>query len=77
MATDLVKLQHKESIMLPIIGERDASRDIFKGSAIVLNDPEFRASQLEHDRDEEVCIKMDELAQKDFRHHLTRAEYFR
>ena len=42
-----------------------------------VNDPEFRASQLEHDRDEEVCIKMDELAQKDFRHHMTQAEYFR
>ena len=42
-----------------------------------MNDPEFRASQLEHDRDEEVCIKMDELAQKDFRHHMTKAEYVR
>ena len=43
-----------------------------------VNDPEFRASQLEHDRDEEiVCIKMDELAQKDFRHHMTQAEYLR
>ena len=42
-----------------------------------VNDPEFRASQLEHDRDEEVCIKMDELAQKDFRDHMTQAEYFR
>ena len=31
-----------------------------------LNDREFRASQLEHDRTEEVCIQMDELAQKDF-----------
>ena len=42
-----------------------------------VNDPEFRASQLEHDRDEEVCIKMDELAQKDFRHQKTQPEYFR
>ena len=42
-----------------------------------VNDPEFRASQLEHDRDEEVWIKMDELAQKDFRRHMTQAEYFR
>ena len=31
-----------------------------------LKHPEFRESQLEHDRDEEVCIKMDELAQKRF-----------
>ena len=36
MATDMGKLQHKESIMLPIIWERDTSRDIFKGSTIVL-----------------------------------------
>ena len=28
-----------------------------------LNDPDFRVSQLEHDRTEEVCIKMDELAE--------------
>ena len=42
-----------------------------------VNDPEFRASQLEHDRTEEVCIQMDEVAQKDFRHHMTQAEYFR
>ena len=40
-----------------------------------LKDPVFRASQLEHDRDEEVCIQMD--AQKDFRHHMTQSEYFR
>ena len=31
-----------------------------------VNDHEFRASQLEHDRNQEVCIKMDELAHKDF-----------
>ena len=36
-------------------------------------DPEFRASQLEHDRDEEVCIKMDELADKNFSHYMTQA----
>ena len=42
-----------------------------------LNDPEFRESQLEHDRTEKVCIQMDELAQKDFSYHMTQAEYFR
>ena len=42
-----------------------------------MNDPEFRASQLEHDRDEEVCIKMDELAQEEFSPHLKQAEYIR
>ena len=42
-----------------------------------LRDPDFRASQLEHDRIEEVCIPMDELAQKDFSYHMTQAECFR
>ena len=40
-------------------------------------DPEFRASQLGHDRDEEVCIKMDDRADKDFSHYMTESEYFR
>ena len=42
-----------------------------------MKDPEFRASQLEHDRDEEVCIKMDYLAEKDLSHYMTESEYFR
>ena len=42
-----------------------------------LVDSEFRASQLELDRNEEVCIKMDELADKDFTHYMTQQEYFR
>ena len=42
-----------------------------------LKDAEFCESQLEHDRNEEVCIHMDELAQKDFSYHVTEAEYLR
>ena len=42
-----------------------------------LTDPEFRESQLEHDRIEEVCIKMDALADKNFPHYMTESEYFR
>ena len=42
-----------------------------------LKDPVFRESQLEHDRDEEVCIQMDKDAQKDFTHRMTQEEYFR
>ena len=42
-----------------------------------LRDPEFRASMLEHDRDEEVCIKMHDLADKDFSHYMTESESFR
>ena len=42
-----------------------------------LIDSEFRASQLEHGRDEEVCAKMDKLADKNFSHYMTQSEYFR
>ena len=41
-----------------------------------LEDPEFRASQLEHDRDEEVFIKMDDLAIKDFSHYRRNQNIF-
>ena len=42
-----------------------------------LRDPEFRTAMLEHDRDEEVCITWDDLADKDFSHCMTESEYFR
>ena len=42
-----------------------------------LRDPDFRTAMLEHDRDEEVCIKWDDLADKDFSHYMTESEYFR
>ena len=42
-----------------------------------LKDPEFRESQLEHDRTEEVCVQMDELPHKDFSYHMTQAKYVR
>ena len=42
-----------------------------------LKDPEFRAAMLEHGRDEEVCIKWDDLADKDCSHYMTEAEYCR
>ena len=32
---------------------------------------------LEHDRDEDVCIKCDALAEQDFSHYMTESEYFR
>ena len=40
-------------------------------------DPEFRETQLEHDRTEEVCIQMDKDAQKNFTYRMTQEEYFR
>ena len=67
MATDMGKLQKKESIMLPHNLRKRCIKRHFQGiQHRFVNGPEFRASQLEHDRDEEVCIKMDELTQKDF-----------
>ena len=78
MATDMEKLQKRKIVIKPINKKRDTSRSISKGSHDrFLKDPEFRASQLEHDRDEEVCIKMDDLADKDFSHYMTESEYFR
>ena len=41
-----------------------------------LKDPEFRESQLEHGRTEEVCIQTDKDAQKDFTYRMTQEEYF-
>ena len=40
-------------------------------------DPVFRECQLEIGRTEEVCIQMDEDAQKDFTNRMTQDEYFR
>ena len=71
MATDMGKLHNRKNIIKPIISKRDASRKHFKGiHDRFLKDPEFRASQLGHDRDEEVCIKIDDLADKDFSHYM-------
>ena len=32
---------------------------------------------LEHDRDEDVCRKWDDLAEQDFTYRMTESEYFR
>ena len=42
-----------------------------------LKDPIFRESLLSVDRTEEVCIQMDEDAQKDFTYRMTEDKYFR
>ena len=62
MAIDLGKLQNKEIIMY--LRKRCIKRRFQGIHDRFLEDAEFRASQLEHDRTEEVCIQMDELAQK-------------
>ena len=41
-----------------------------------LRDPDFRKSMLEHDRDEDVCLKWDDLAEQDFTYRMSESEYF-
>ena len=41
------------------------------------NDVKLRDSQLRIDRTEEICIKMDEVAQKDFTYRMSSEEYMR
>ena len=41
-----------------------------------LRDSDFRASQLEHDRDEDVCLKWDDIAEQDFTNRMRESEYF-
>ena len=70
--------KNKGTIILPIILRKRCIKRHYEGiHDRFLKDPEFRESQLEHDRTEEVCIQMDEIAQKDFKYHMTQAEYFR
>ena len=35
-----------------------------------LRDPDFRKSMLEHDRDEDVCLERDDLAEHDFTYRI-------
>ena len=77
MATGMGKLHNWRNIIKPMIWKRDASRSISKGSTIA----SWKILDFVHPartfRDEEVCIKMDDLADKDFCHYMTESEYFR
>ena len=42
-----------------------------------LRDPDFRKSMLEHDRDEDVCLKWDDVAEQDHTYLMSESEYFR
>ena len=41
-----------------------------------LRDHDFRKSTLEQDRDEDVCLKWDDLAEQDFTYRMSESEYF-
>ena len=73
MATDMGKLHKKEHHQDHNLKMRCIKKHCKGIHDRFLKDPEFRASQLEHDRDQEVCFKMDDLAD----HYITQVEYFR
>ena len=78
MATDNGKTKEQRDHHIARNLRKRCIKRNFEGiHARFLKDPEFRESQLEHDRTEEVCIQMDKDAQKDFTYHMTQAEYFR
>ena len=78
MATDMGKLHNKKNIIKSKICKKRCIKRGLQGihDRFLINS-EFRAFQLEHDRDEEVCIEMDEISGKNFSHYMTQAEYFR
>ena len=42
-----------------------------------MRDHDFRKCMLEHDRDEDVCLEWDDLAEQDFTCRMTESDYFR
>ena len=67
MATDIGKTPEKKEYHQAQNLKKRCIKKHFKGiHDRFLKDPEFRASLLEHDRTEEVCIQMDKDVQKDF-----------
>ena len=78
MAIDLGKPKNKKDHYIAHNLRKRCIKRNFEGIPDrFLKDPEFRESQPEIDRTEEVCIQMDKDAQKDFSHHVTQAEYSR
>ena len=57
--------------------KRDASKENSQGSMIVSCEIMFfRKRMHEHDRDEDVCLKWDDLAAQDFTYQMSESEYF-
>ena len=72
------RLKNKRSTSSPIIWERDASRKVLKEFTIVFSTIQYFVNLYSaFDRTEEVCIQMDEVAQKAFTYRMTEDEYFR
>ena len=70
MATDMGKLQKRKNMIKRCI------KTHFKGiHNRFLRDPDFRKAMIEHDRDEDVCIKWDYLADQGFTYRMSESEY--
>ena len=71
------KIQKTKNIIWPINLKKRCIKKHFKGiHDRFLKDPEFRAFQLEHDRDEDVCRAWDVRAEQDHIYRMTESEYF-
>ena len=77
MATDMGKLQKRKNIIWSIIRKRDASKEDSQGSMIVSCEIMFfRKRMLDHDRNGDVCLNWDDLAEQDFTCRMSEPEYF-
>ena len=78
MVTDMGKLHNKKEFhQAHNLKKRCIKRHLKGIHGRFLRDSDFRTAMLENDRDEEVCIKWCKLADRDFSHYMTEAEYFR
>ena len=77
MASDMEKLPENKKYHLAHNLKKKCKKRDFKGiHDRFLRDHIFRECMLEHDRDEEVCRKWDDLAEQDFTCRMTESDYF-
>ena len=71
--------EKKEYHLVHNLKKRDASKENSQGSMIVSCEIMFfffRKRMIQHDRDEDVCLKWDDLAEQDFTYQMSESEYF-
>ena len=77
MATDMGKLQKSKNIIWSInLRKRCIKRNLKGIHNRFLRDSDVRKYMLDHDGDEDVCLKWDDLAEQDFTYPMTESEYF-
>ena len=76
MATDMGKLQKRKIPSAHNLKKRCIKRKFTGIHDRFLRDLDFCKSMLEHDRDEDVCLKWDDLAEQDFTYRMSESEYF-